>query len=178
MERKKFLKSLGAGAAFALVFPCVSCSSNASDDVEEVMEEDPNAENPDEDNPDTGGDGNGEQGNGDQGGDNEPEKVDFTIDLTTAEAEPLKDKGGFIIKNEIVIARNLEGNFVAATRECPHEGNYQIVYEKDGTDEAFSCSVHGSRYDLSGTPTNNVTSNTLYIYKTELNGDILRIYEE
>ena len=34
MERKQFLRSLGAGAAFAIVFPCVQgCSKDGNGDV-------------------------------------------------------------------------------------------------------------------------------------------------
>lgn len=34
MERKQFLRSLGAGAAFAVVFPCVhGCSKDGNVDV-------------------------------------------------------------------------------------------------------------------------------------------------
>ena len=36
MERKDFLRSLGAGAAFALTFPCVHGCSNDAEDLETV----------------------------------------------------------------------------------------------------------------------------------------------
>ncbi|MFT7189271.1 MAG: hypothetical protein ACI9AV_002548, partial [Sediminicola sp.] len=36
MERKKFLKSIGAGAAFALVFPCLNGCSSGGDDLQET----------------------------------------------------------------------------------------------------------------------------------------------
>jgi len=39
MERKEFLRSLGAGAAFALTFPCLNgCSSDTEEDLETFPE--------------------------------------------------------------------------------------------------------------------------------------------
>lgn len=65
MERKEFLRSLGAGAAFALTFPCLQGCSK--DDVNgDIVEE--------------------------------PTGVDFTVDLTSQEAQALASNGGFILK--------------------------------------------------------------------------------
>ena len=66
MERKQFLRSLGAGAAFALTFPCLhGCSKD--DGANGIIVE-------------------------------EPTNVDFTIDLTSSEADKLANNGGFILK--------------------------------------------------------------------------------
>ena len=90
MERKEFLKSIGAGAAFAVLFPCINGCSNDSGD-QEVFEV--------------------------------SDGVDFTVDLNSDTAAPLAENGGFIfVKSnpdlkylDIVVARNLEGNIVAAS---------------------------------------------------------------
>ncbi|MCV6629033.1 MAG: Rieske 2Fe-2S domain-containing protein [Flavobacteriaceae bacterium] len=143
MNRKEFLKTLGAGAVFTLMVPCVSCSK-----TDEVIPEDPI-----------------DPGNG---------KIDITLDLEDTEHQSLKNLGGFVVKeNKVVVARTLEGDYVAATRECAHRGNYQIVFQNNN----FSCSVHGAKFDTKGAPTNSVTSNSLKIYKTELNGTTLRVFE-
>lgn len=151
MERKAFLKSLGAGAAFALTFPCANgCSKN--DDVESFP-----------------------VSNG----------VDFTLDLASSEAAPLENIGGFIsIKSnpdfnyfDIVIARNLEGNLIAASKICSHQGTEEIKFiSEDGG--VFHCSTHQSRFAQDGVSLNlNTTSSPLKIFNTELINNILRVFE-
>lgn len=151
MERKEFIKSLGAGAAFALTFPCLNGCSSDSPTYEQFPE---------------------------------PTGIDFTIDLTTSEAIPLADNGGFILAKsdsnarltDIVVARNLEGNFVAASQICSHEQTDGVRFISDNGG-IFRCTTHGARFEQTGTPLNSVTSNPLKIFQTELNGDILRIFE-
>jgi len=143
MERKQFLKSLGAGAAFAVTFPCLNGCSTDSEDLETFPI---------------------------------PVGVDFTIDLTTPEAEPLSNNGGFIRKNFVVIARNLEGELVAASQVCSHQQTEEVRFSADqgGT---FFCSTHGSRFSQNGTPVNSITSNPLKIFNVEVTGAIVRIFE-
>lgn len=143
MERKAFLRSLGAGAAFALVFPCVHGCSSDSDS---------------------------------EGGEEIPTGVDFTVDLSGPDGAALQNNGDFIIRNEVVVARNLQGEFVAASRICSHEQNAGVSFvEIQGG--IFECEVHGSRFDQNGTPLNTITQNPLKIFMTELQGNLLRIFE-
>ena len=142
MERKTFLKSLGAGAAFALTFPCLQgCSKD------------------------------------DNGGENPvPTGVDFTIDLNSAEGLNLQNNGDFILKNDVVVVKNLQGNFVAASQICSHQQTDQVRFiAEDGG--YFRCFTHGSEFDQNGTPLNQITSNPLKIFNTELNGNILRVFD-
>ncbi|RIV45421.1 ubiquinol-cytochrome c reductase iron-sulfur subunit [Flagellimonas pelagia] len=146
MERKEFLRSLGAGAAFALTFPCLQGCSK--DEVNGNIVE-------------------------------EPTGVDFTVDLGSAEAANLANNGGFILKNLVVIAKNLEGEFIAASQVCSHESYDQVRFVNQ-SGGIFYCDVHGSRFDQDGTPLNQVDSapaKAIKVYNTELNGSILRIYE-
>ena len=142
MERKTFLKSLGAGAAFALTFPCLQgCSKD------------------------------------DNGGENPvPTGVDFTIDLNSAEGADLQNNGDFILKNEVVVVKNLQGNFVAASQICSHQGydTVRFIAEDGGY---FQCFTHFSEFDQNGTPLNQITTNPLKIFNTELNGNILRVFD-
>lgn len=143
MERKEFLRSLGAGAAFALTFPCINgCSSDDGDlDVLPV-----------------------------------PTGVDFTVDLTSTEGLGLQNNGDFILKNDVVVVKNLEGDFVAASQICSHQQTDQVRFiDDDGG--IFRCSTHGSEFDQNGTPLNTITSNPLKTFNTELNGDLLRVFE-
>jgi Rieske Fe-S protein len=143
MERKEFLRNLGAGAAFALTFPCLQgCTKDSVDgDIIPI-----------------------------------PSGVDFTIDLNSAEGDKLTDNGSFILKNLVVVVKNLEGNFVAASQICSHQGYDQVRFV-DNNGGIFHCDVHGSRFDQTGEPINGVTGNSLKIYSTELNGGVLRVFE-
>ena len=143
MERKAFLRSLGAGAAFALTFPCLQgCSSDSDSGNEEEI----------------------------------PTGVDFTIDLSGPDGDALRNNGDFIIRNDVVVVRNLEGDFVAASRICSHQQNpgVSFVEEQGGI---FECYVHGSQFSQDGTPLNTITQNPLKVFRTSLNGDLLRVFE-
>lgn len=146
MERKDFLRTLGAGAAFALTFPCLQgCSKD------------------------------------DNGGQITPvpTNVDFTVDLNSAEAAPLANNGGFILKNLVVVVKDLAGNFIAASQVCSHEA-YDTVRFVSNEGGIFYCDTHGSKFTLEGTPINQVDSKTpkpLKIFNTELSEDILRVFE-
>ena len=143
MERKEFLRSLGAGAAFALTFPCMQSCSKESEG---------------------------------EGGNEIPTGIDFTIDLNSAEGSGLQNNGDFILKNEVVVVKNLEGNFIAASQICSHQQTDQVRFlEEQGG--IFHCFTHGSEFDQNGTPLNSITSNPLKIFNTELNGNILRVFE-
>jgi nitrite reductase/ring-hydroxylating ferredoxin subunit len=154
MERKEFLKTLGAGAAFALAFSCLhSCSSEGGGEEPLIPEQ--------------------------------PTGVDFTVDLNASLAANLQSNGGFIFvkskvkftENDIIIVRNLEGNLVAASKICSHEGNPNIDFFKENGG-VFECDVHGARFDLTGKPLNSITSRPLKIFKTEVSvNNILRIFE-
>lgn len=144
MERKEFLKTLGASAAFAITFPCLhSCSTDSEEELIQVPV---------------------------------PTEVDFTLDLTSTEAAPLANNGGFILKNLVVVARNLEGELVAASQVCSHQQTEEVRFiSEDGG--IFRCSTHGSKFSQTGTSLNTITNNPLKIFNTELNGDTLRVFE-
>ena len=79
----------------------------------------------------------------------------------------------------MVIARNLQGEYVAASQVCSHQ-SYDQVRFVDQNGGIFYCDVHGSRFDQDGTPLNQVDgtpAKVLKVYNTELNGSILRVYE-
>lgn len=146
MERKEFLRSLGAGAAFALTFPCLQgCSKDeTTGEIKPV-----------------------------------PANIDFTIDLNSAEGDKLVDNGDFILKNDVVVAKNLEGEFIAASQICSHEAYDQVRFVAiDGG--IFHCEVHGSRFSQTGSPLNQVDSATakpLKIFNVEVTDNILRVFE-
>ncbi|WP_158973829.1 Rieske 2Fe-2S domain-containing protein [Cellulophaga sp. L1A9] len=167
MERKAFLKTLGAGAAFALTFSCLHGCSSDSESEEQVSEEE------------------GEVPIGVDPEEEEPTSVDITVDLNASTSSNLQSNGGFIFvkskekftETDIIIVRNLEGELVAASKYCSHENNPNISFVSDN-DGIYECDVHGSRFAQDGTPLNSITSNPLKVYQTEvLADDMLRIFE-
>lgn len=118
----------------------------------------------------------------DGGGVAVPTNIDFTIDLDSTEGAKLANNGGFVLKNLVVVAKNLEGEFVAVSQVCGHEGYDQVRFEaRDGG--IFRCNVHGSgsRYNQQGIPLNQVDSQKetkpIKVYNTTLTGTILRVFE-
>ena len=145
MNRKEFLKTLGAGAAFAITFSCLGGCTNDNGDIfpEDIAIE------PD---PDTG--------------------ALLTIDLTDTASNPLKKNGGYLIKNRIVVAKDLNGNYVAATVRCSHEPRDKVTFRNN----EYYCTEHGARFDLAGKGLNNDGKNGLKIYRTSLDGNTLSVF--
>jgi nitrite reductase/ring-hydroxylating ferredoxin subunit len=144
MNRKEFLKSIGAGAAFAITFSCLGGCTNDNGDVFP----DDIALNPD---PVTG--------------------AFLTIDLSVASSSALKNNGGYLIKNNIVVAKDLSGNYVAATVRCSHEPRDKIIFRNN----EYYCTEHSARFNLAGSGLKSKGSSNLKTYNTSLDGTILSI---
>lgn len=148
MDRKEFLKSLGASAAFAITFSCLGgCSTPVDDNIFT------NSENPQ--NPEIPTTGN----------------ALLSINLSDASSSVLKTNGGYLIKNQILVARDLNGNYIAATHICSHDNLKQMVFRKG----EYYCTAHGARFDLSGKGLNSKGRRGLKIYKTSVKGNILTV---
>lgn len=164
MERKEFLKSLGAGAALAISFTCLG--SCLREEIDPVAIDDANAT-------DTinSGTGTTNTGTGTTGTGASSSATLFTIDLTSNEASKLANNGGYIIKNNLVIAKNLNGQYVAATVICSHDLVKKVTFRNN----EYYCTQHGARFDQTGKGLNNDGKRGLKIYNTSLNGTILSI---
>ena len=95
----------------------------------------------------------------------------FSIDLNASEAAKLAVDGGYIVKNNVVVAKNLNGEFVAATVICSHDLIKKVTFKNN----EYYCTEHGARFDQTGKGLNNDGKKGLKIYKTSLNGSILDI---
>ena len=103
----------------------------------------------------------------------EPRDVDFIIDLKDPAFESLTASGEFVIDQGIVIARSIDGEIIAATVKCSHEGFDEIIYN----DGEWFCTRHGARFSEAGDGLNNFGSNGLTIYQIEdLGNDQYRIF--
>jgi nitrite reductase/ring-hydroxylating ferredoxin subunit len=162
MDRKEFIEKAGIGAFVALVIgACVACTrmDNPIPPVSSI------------DKP-------------------EPLDVDFTIDLTDPSHLSLQTNGEWveveIDGKRYVVARAVNGDYIAATRLCSHEAYFDIEYFP--TQNEWVCVEHGAGFDLNGNgtitfegPPANVdpsfNDNGLDVYNTELIGaSILRVY--
>ncbi|MEL6924400.1 MAG: Rieske 2Fe-2S domain-containing protein, partial [Bacteroidota bacterium] len=105
-----------------------------------------------------------------------PEPLDengFTIDLNSEEAAPLMERGGYIIKNDVVIGRSNDDEYLAATVVCSHAGQKQVSFRANNGE--WLCNAHGARFAFDGTGLNRKGEKGLTIYRTELTGSELRI---
>jgi len=141
MKRKEFLKTLGAGAAFAITYACLGgCSSENTMLDEEFLSD-----------PETG--------------------LLFKINLNDDSSKTLKNNGGYLIKNNVVVAKDLSGNFVAATVVCSHEQKKKVIFRNG----EYYCTSHGARFDLEGKGLNSKGGRGIKTYKTSVTDNILSI---
>ncbi|SDE35321.1 Ferredoxin subunit of nitrite reductase or a ring-hydroxylating dioxygenase [Pricia antarctica] len=141
MERKEFLKSIGSGAALAITFTCLGGCTKSNLTTDSPVVADPQT---------------GEI---------------FTIDLTASSYSELANNGGYILKSNVVVAKDLNGDYVAATVVCSHEFRPDVIYRND----EFYCRAHGARFSLTGKGLNSYGSRGLKVYKTSLDGNMLTI---
>jgi len=99
-------------------------------------------------------------------------EIDFTVDLN--DENILRSPGTFIIKNSIVIANNIDGQYIAATVKCTHEGLSQVRYDKFA--DNFECTAHGARFTQDGEGLNVNGAGGLTTYNVTQDGDILRVF--
>ena len=100
--------------------------------------------------------------------------VDFTLNIDDAANSALKTNGGYVISNGVVVAKDKDGNFVAATQTCSHQGFKQVKF--DSSKNEFMCSQHGARFSTVGSGLNSEGSGGLTVYKTALTGNSLRVF--
>lgn len=98
--------------------------------------------------------------------------VDFTLDLTDSANSALANNGGYIIKDKVVVAKNNDGNYVAATQLCSHEDKYEIILKNN----EWFCTAHDARFGLDGSGLNSKGDKNLTIYNTSLDGNTLRVF--
>lgn len=103
-----------------------------------------------------------------------PQDIDFVIDLNDDRFAELANIGGFVVENDIVIARSISGQYLAATVLCSHEPNKNITYRD--SDGVWFCTVHGAEYTEEGEGLNSFGANNLTVYQTSLDGDLLRVF--
>lgn len=156
LSRGQFLKQIGLSSSALMAFYCMGGVTACTSD------DDPK---PDDNTNTSGTSGSNSNSNN---------KTDFTIDLTSINYSKLKTEGEFVYKDGIIIANTKGGTYVALSKACTHQGT-DVQYRL--TQDDFWCNNHGSEYNKDGSVKKNPATDSLKVYKTELKGDSLRIYE-
>ncbi len=99
-------------------------------------------------------------------------EVDFTLNLDSSSNAALLANGGYVIANRVVVAKDNNGEFVAASQRCSHEGLDRVIMKNN----EWYCPEHGAKFSLDGMGLNKDGSKGLTVYKTALSGTMLRIY--
>ncbi|MEY3349574.1 MAG: ubiquinol-cytochrome c reductase iron-sulfur subunit [Bacteroidota bacterium] len=99
--------------------------------------------------------------------------VDFTIDLNNSQFSALKNPGGFVVTQGIIVALATSGSYLAVSSRCPHEG---VTVEYSGSKNQFICNAHNSIFASTGSRISGPANTGLKQYQTSLNGTTLRIY--
>ena len=94
-----------------------------------------------------------------------PDVTRFTLNLEDTANANLKTNGGYVIKNDVVIAKTMTGTFVTVTLICSHQQLKQVTFTKNNE---FYCTAHEARYDTMGKCLNQNGSNGLKTYPTKL----------
>jgi cytochrome b6-f complex iron-sulfur subunit len=103
-----------------------------------------------------------------------PTNLDFTLNLADPANSALKTNGGFIYKDNIIVARISDGSYVALSSICTHQGS-TVAY--DNTANRFHCPNHGSNFAADGSVINGPAGSPLVSYKTSLlNVSSLRVF--
>lgn len=160
ISRAQFLKGLGLSTKTLMAVYCLGAVSACSKDDEA----DPK--------PDNTNAGNGNANTG-LTGTNTGNTIDFSVDLTNSTYSKLKTKGEFMIIGDVIVA-NTNGDFVALSKACTHQGT-PVNFRSANND--FHCPNHGSEFSVSGAATKAPASTALKKYSTSLstNGNTLTV---
>lgn len=184
MDRKEFLKLMGfsASALVALNF-ISSCDLNndrsptSYDDDDDSNDDNENDDRNYHDNDDENDDDNDrddDDNNDDNSGtQNPPSNIGFTINLDDPNYSFLKNKGEFLIRDNIIVAHTIDDTYIAVSALCTHNSK-KISY--DYTNNNFFCPAHGSVFANEGTVIKGPAKKPLKQYLVELNGSLLRVH--
>ena len=117
MDRQEFFRLVGTGVGAILLTRCIAGCAGPDD-----PDLDPNRLDP-------------------------AQKIDFSINLNDKTNENLKTKGGYVVINDVIVAQTKDGQYVAVSANCTHQGT-QLVYKP--ADNQFYCPLHLSRFDAAG----------------------------
>jgi cytochrome b6-f complex iron-sulfur subunit len=135
LDRRAFFSLVGTSIGAIVLSNCLSSCSAPADAVAPG--------------PSTGGNTGGNSG--------------LTLNLNDAANAKLKQNGGFIYKNGLIIARTKDGSFIAVSQVCTHAG---VTVEFDAAGNRIHCPGHGSNFKNDGSIINGPAGSPLKAFKT------------
>jgi cytochrome b6-f complex iron-sulfur subunit len=149
MKRAEFLKNLGLSGAAIMATYCLGSLTACSNEEPKPAA---STTNPDNNN------------------------SVFILDLNDQANSALQANGGFIYKSGVIVARTKDGNYVAVSQACTHQG-VPVTYKLDK--DQFNCPLHQSNFSTTGSVANGPATTPLKQYKVELNSstNTLRVFE-
>lgn len=99
-----------------------------------------------------------------------PSNVDFMLDIS---AGALKTNGGYLIQQGVLVARTLNGTFIAVSAACTHQGT-TVNFNSAGNN--FICPNHGAKFSSTGEVIQGPASTNLKQFSTTLDGNMLRVF--
>lgn len=110
------------------------------------------------------------------GGSNDPQPnetpTNFSVNINNTNFSALRNVGGFVRSNGIIIAHTQQGAFIAVSQACTHEGT-AVNYV--GASNTFLCPNHGSVFTSEGEVKTGPATKPLTRYRTNFDastGDI------
>lgn len=104
-----------------------------------------------------------------------PSKLDFSFDIT---ADTNLTSRGWTTRNNVIIVSS-GSTYLAYEEVCPHQF-FLLTY--DPIAQIFPCANtgpnHGSIFDINGKRITGPAARDLKKYQVQLNGKMLRVYEE
>ncbi|MCX7909101.1 MAG: Rieske (2Fe-2S) protein [Ignavibacteria bacterium] len=104
-----------------------------------------------------------------------PANVDFTIDMNNPEFSVLKEIGGYVVVNNILVFRDANGNYGAVSSKCTHE---QTTLEFNLQKDKIICPKHNSAFAKNGQVLAGPARKNLIAYNVEVNGNVIRIFSK
>ena len=162
MNKREFLIKIGLGAGVAITSPVVfsRCQDETAEDGS--ADDDDSTDDGSADDDDSTDDGSSDDG------------VDFTVDLNADDNSDLQQEGGYIYKNSIIIAYLGNDEYFALSKVCTHN---QCDVEYNADEDLVVCPCHGSEFTTDGSVSSGPAEEPLKEYNTELNDNMLRVYE-
>ena len=101
-----------------------------------------------------------------------PKNVNITLDLTASANADLLTAGGHIYTNGIIVAQATNGDYLAVSQACTHEG-YTVEFDSAST--RFHCKLHNSWFSSTGSVISGQASSSLTQYTVTKTGNTLTI---
>jgi cytochrome b6-f complex iron-sulfur subunit len=102
----------------------------------------------------------------------DPNPTGIDIDLSLPANSSLKNTGGSIIKQGIIIINTGGGKYIALSSVCTHQG-CTVAYNSSA--DQIQCPCHGSVYTTSGSVVSGPAPTALKSYHVGVNGNMLSI---